>query len=287
MIGEKAVKKTLKLQAPAKLNLFLHILGKRDDGYHNIQTVFQIIDLADNLTFSPNDSGNITIKTMSADINLKSKLVYKAASTLQPMSTRAVGCHIDLDKNIPIGAGLGGGSSDAATTLLALNKLWNINLSTDELCQIGVKLGADVPVFIHGHSAWAEGIGERISPIQLPQKYYLIINPRCQINTKQIYQHPKLPRNSEKLKLEQYQIGMGHNDFTTLAAQLEPEIQAAINWLSQHASAQLTGSGACVFATFESLTTAIKVAEKTPKKWQAFTTKGLNQASNQQMIAQY
>jgi 4-diphosphocytidyl-2-C-methyl-D-erythritol kinase len=281
------VTKIINIQAPAKLNLFLHVLGRREDGYHNIQTAFQIIDLHDNLSVTVNTSGNITIETRNASIDENNNLVYKAASILKQHTSLAAGCHIQLEKNIPIGAGLGGGSSDAASTLLTLNKLWDIHLSTDQLCKIGAQLGADIPVFIHGHSAFAEGIGDIFTSLSLPQKYYVVINPKCQINTKMIYQHPELPRNSRKINPEKYHIGMGYNDFETLAGQLEPEILAALNWLNQYAPARLTGSGACIFAPFDHLADATNAAAQTPSRWQAFTTKGLNHAPTRPSVDQY
>jgi 4-diphosphocytidyl-2-C-methyl-D-erythritol kinase len=280
------LRESLTLPAPAKLNLFLHILGKRKDNYHNIQTVFHILELADQLTFSSTNDNSIIIDAKNANISLEDNLVYKAASQLQQRASRQAGCYITLEKNIPIGGGLGGGSSDAATTLLALNKLWKLNLELNELCAIGKNLGADVPVFIHGYSAWGEGIGEQLSPITIPTKYYVILKPNCYINTKDLYQHSQLNRNSKKINRKEYQVGMGHNDFEPLAAKLKPEIKAALNWLSQHGKARLTGSGACLFATFDTCEEATRIAKIAPKKWLAITTKGCNKSPVKLLLEQ-
>lgn len=280
------MRESLTLPAPAKLNLFLHILGRRKDNYHNIQTVFHILELADQLTFSSTNDSSIIIDAKNANISLEDNLVYKAASQLQQRANRQAGCHITLEKNIPIGGGLGGGSSDAATTLLALNKLWGINLELNELCAIGKNLGADVPVFIHGYSAWGEGIGEQLSPLPIPDRHYLIIKPQCHIDTKELYQHQQLNRKSKKINRKEYQVGMGHNDFEPLAAKLKPEIKAALNWLNQHSEARLTGSGACLFAAFDTCEEATRIARIAPKKWLTMTTKGCKTSPVKRLLEQ-
>ena len=274
---------TLQLPAPAKINLFLHITGQRKDGYHTLQTAFQFIELFDLLSFTPTHNNEIRITCDGLDIPHKHNLIYRAAHLLQPHTN--AGCLIHLEKHIPTGAGLGGGSSDAATTLLALNHLWGLSHDLDTLSQLGATLGADIPVFIHGQAAWAEGIGDRFSPFNPPTQTYLVIKPNCHASTPYMYQHPELPRQSLPMDRQTYRYGDGHNDFEKLAAQLYPEIASALDWLNQFSSARLTGSGAAVFAAFQTPELAHHVAAKAPEAWQTLVAKGLNQSPVHTQVA--
>ena len=270
--------------APAKLNLFLHITGQRPDGYHELQTLFQFITLADCLRFKVTDQPTITrhAKSIADAIPETADLTVKAAQTLQAKTGCRLGVEIYLDKHIPIGAGLGGGSSDTATTLIALNKLWQTELPLAELLEIGSKLGADVPVFINGQAAWAEGIGDKLFPLMtLDEPWYLIIYPRCQIDSGLIFNTNDLTRNTPRMKMRDSLptkeiIEHYHNDCTAIVRRLFPEVSKALDWLGQYAEAKLTGTGACVFARFESQQKIATIYEKLPKAWQGFIVKGQN-----------
>ena len=192
---------SLSLPSPAKINLFLHITGQRDNGYHDLQTIFQLLDFGDNLTFYPNESGKIHLNGNIDGVDEKNNLIVRAAKLLQSSTGCSKGCTIELDKKLPLGAGLGGGSSNAATSLVALNALWECGLATDDLAELGEKLGADVPVFIYGQSAFAEGIGEILTPMELPKKWFLVVTPDCQVSTEEIFSHPQLTRNSSPIKI--------------------------------------------------------------------------------------
>ncbi|MBF7686857.1 4-(cytidine 5'-diphospho)-2-C-methyl-D-erythritol kinase [Acinetobacter rathckeae] len=238
----------IKAPAPAKLNLFLHITGRRENGYHELQTIFQLIDLYDWLTFTPIDTPEIQIDGVS-DIQPTDNLIYKAALCLKESAKNTCGIHIQLEKNIPIGAGLGGGSSDAATTLIALNKLWNCGKSNQELADMASTLGADIPLFIHGQNAWAEGIGDLITPIQLPKKQFIVLKPDCFISTQLLFSQKTLTRDAKPSKFCAYQQrpSIFGNCFEPLAKKLYPKVNEALLYLSQFGEAKLTGTGACVF----------------------------------------
>jgi 4-diphosphocytidyl-2-C-methyl-D-erythritol kinase len=262
--------------APAKLNLFLHIIGRREDGYHQLQTVFQLLEFGDELTFSLRNDAVISLAGNYAEINLEQDLIYRAALLLQQHSAIKLGVDINIVKRIPLGGGLGGGSSDAATTLVALNQLWGTDLSTVTLAQLGLRLGADVPVFIQGFSAWGEGIGEKLTPITLPEQWFLVIHPGCHVPTVRIFNTPDLTRNTSPITIRHFLDGAGHNDCKKVVFREYPEVARAAAWLDQWTEAKLTGTGACIFGQFATQLAAQEVLTKLPKSWQGFVSKGKN-----------
>lgn len=267
---------TLTLTAPAKLNLFLHITGRRDDGYHNLQTVFQLLDHGDTLDIAATETGEIRVLPELADVPLKDNLIYKAARLLQQHSHCPKGADITLHKVLPMGGGIGGGSSDAATTLLGLNQLWGLNLPLEELANLGRKLGADVPVFLHGRSAWAEGIGEQLTPLDLPEDYFVVLTPDCHVATAKIFSHKGLTRDTPVIKVAAFLEQGGHNDCQPLVQNLYPEVDKALNWLVKFADAKMTGTGACVFAKVDSQEQGQKILEQAPDNLKGFVAKGVN-----------
>ncbi len=249
----------LSLLSPAKLNLFLHITGRRTDGYHNLQTLFQLLDFGDGMRFEllPTDQTQLICDDMQ--LQSADNLVLRAANALRERTGIQTGVRITLNKKIPMGAGLGGGSSNAATTLVALNHLWQSGLSRTELSDIGVRLGADVPVFIHGRTAWGEGIGEQLTPVLLAHRFYIVLSPPCHVATGEIFSHQQLTRDSTAIKMAAFLAGQSRNDCEVLVRKLYPDVDNALNWLNQFASARMTGTGASVFAGFESREAAIAV----------------------------
>lgn len=238
----------IRVPSPAKLNLFLHITGRRENGYHELQTIFQLIDLYDWMTFTPTLGEEIKIDGLS-EVRPEENLIYRAAQILKPHAKKLCGLHIKIEKNIPMGAGLGGGSSNAATTLIVLNQLWECGLEQEQLANYGVNLGADVPIFIYGKNAWAEGIGEHLSFIDLDQKQFIILKPDCFISTQLLFSQKTLTRDSKTTKFCAYQLEPSNfgNNFEPLARQLYPEVEEAMQYLDQFGQAKLTGTGACVF----------------------------------------
>ena len=239
----------IRVSSPAKLNLFLHITGRRADGYHELQSIFQLIDLSDWLEFTQTESTQITIEGLSS-VDLEQNLIYRAAQMLLPYAKQPTGLNIRIEKNIPMGAGLGGGSSNAASTLIVLNKLWRCGLNTEQLAALGLKLGADVPIFVHGQNAWAEGIGEHLTFIDLDQKQYIVLKPDCFISTQLLFSQKTLTRDTKPTKFCAYQLtpfSFGNN-FEPVARSLYPEVDEAMQYLDQFGTAKLTGTGACVFA---------------------------------------
>ena len=238
----------IRVPSPAKLNLFLHITGRRDNGYHELQSVFQLIDLYDWMEFLPTNDEQISIAGFN-DVDLKQNLIYKATQILKPFAQTATGLSIKIEKNIPMGAGLGGGSSNAATTLIVVNQLWQCGLNIAELAELGVKLGADVPIFVHGKNAWAEGIGEHLTFIDLDQKRYIVLKPDCFISTQLLFSQKALTRDTKSTKFCAYQQTPSDfgNNFEPLARSLYPEVDEAMQYLDQFGKAKLTGTGACVF----------------------------------------
>ena len=238
----------IRVPAPAKINLFLHITTRRENGYHELQTIFQLIDLCDWLEFDRNDQGEIVIDGLSS-VDTADNLIYKATQILQPYAKNFHGLNIRLEKNIPMGAGLGGGSSDAASTLLVLNQLWQCGLNIEQLAQLGLQLGADVPVFVHGRNAWAEGLGESLTFINLAQKQYIILKPDCFISTQMLFSQKTLTRNSKTSTFCAYQLKPSSfaNNFEPLARSLYPQVDEAMQYLDQFGVAKLTGTGACVY----------------------------------------
>ena len=238
----------IRVPSPAKLNLFLHITGRRDNGYHELQTIFQLIDLYDWLEFEVNDTQSIQIQGLNS-VNLEQNLIYKATQILKPYAKQATGLNIAIEKHIPMGAGLGGGSSNAATTLIVVNQLWQCGLDTQKLAELGLQLGADVPIFVHGRNAWAEGIGEQLTFIDLAPKQYIVLKPDCFISTQLLFSQKTLTRNTKPTKFCGYQIKPSDfgNNFEPVARNLYPEVDEAMRYLDQFGQAKLTGTGACVF----------------------------------------
>lgn len=271
--------------SPAKLNLFLHIIGKREDGYHLLQSVIQFVDLFDHLSFSVREDRQIFCENSNATISPDEDLCVIAAKLLQNCSDSTIGVDIKVEKNIPTGAGLGGGSSNAATTLLALNEVWQVGLTLPELERLGVELGADVPVFIRGRSCWVEGIGEQLSPISLPEPWYVIIYPGVHLNTQQMFCNPDLTRTCPPLKIRDFLKLVEAQDnllntcnvFEPIARQ-KPAVEHAFQQLSQHAPVRLTGSGSALFASCESKQQAEEIAQKCDEKFTTYVVKGLNQS---------
>ena len=266
----------LRLSSPAKLNLMLHITGRRDDGYHLLETVFQFIDLCDRLEFRLGGDGSIRREAGNTPIAAADDIIVRAAELLQTRYKVRQGVRIAVDKHIPIGGGLGGGSSNAATCLLALNRLWNLGLRLDELAAIGLEIGADVPVFVHGRAAWATGIGEQLQSIELDEPNYLVIDPGIAVSTAQIFASQELTRNCDPLTIRAFLRGSGSNVCEPVVRKLYPQVGTAIDWLNQYAEARMSGTGACVFAAFDSLELAEEVKSRVPEKWNGFVAKAMN-----------
>ena len=264
--------------APGKLNLMLRVVGRRSDGYHLLQTVFQFIDRCDWLSFDVSNDGRVGLQALLPDVPEEQDLTVRAARLLQKAAGCPHGAEIQVEKRLPMGGGLGGGSSDAATTLVALNKLWNIGFSMQRLSELGVQLGADVPVFVHGYSAWAEGIGERLTPIELPTPWYVVILPECHVSTARIFSSPDLTRDSKPITIENFIFGSQDNDCLAVVTQTHPPVRAALSDLARFGKSRLTGTGACVFAAFDSLARAQDVASELSERWWAFVTKGVNRS---------
>ena len=266
---------TLTLLSPAKLNLFLHIAGQRGDGYHELQTLFQLLDWGDRLQFKSDNSGEISLHGADLGIPAEQNLIVKAAQAL-PRNTSKQGVSIHLEKRIPEGGGLGGGSSNAAATLLAMNYLWNLQLGDKALQKIGAKLGADVPVFVAGHTAWAEGIGEFLTPVELPETWYLVIAPGCHVSTAEIFSNEQLTRNTSPIKMAAFFEGNSRNDCQQLVRNLHKEVDNALNWLDNFGTAKLTGTGACVFASFDDEQAATSALSQLPESMSGFVARGIN-----------
>jgi 4-diphosphocytidyl-2-C-methyl-D-erythritol kinase len=264
--------------APAKLNLFLHITGRRADGYHLLQTVFQFLDYGDSLEFEVRQDGRILRTEGPASVPEETDLTLRAAKLLQARSGTPLGVSIKLRKNLPLEAGMGGGSSDAATTLLALDRLWGTGLGQAGLRPLGLELGADVPVFIGGEAAWAEGVGEILTPVELPEPWYLVLDPGCRVATREVFQASELTRNSAPIKIARFRSGETWNDFEPVVRSRYPQVSEALDWLGVHARARLTGSGACMFAAFEREQDAQQVLAELPPKWRGFVARGCNRS---------
>jgi len=268
--------------APAKLNLFLHVLGRRPDGYHELQTCFQFIDLCDELRIERRPDGQIRRSAGAAGVAAESDLSVRSALALQRAAGCTLGADIDVQKRIPMGAGLGGGSSDAATTLVALNRLWKLDWGVDRLAELGLSLGADVPVFVRGHAAWGEGVGERLTPLYPPQapieRNYLILKPNVSISTASVFQDPELTRNSPPITIEGFLATGGRNDCEPVVRRRYPVVGAALDWLSRYGAARLTGTGACIFASFEREQDARRIAQLVPDHWSGFVARGVDRS---------
>ena len=262
--------------APAKLNLFLHITGRRADGYHLLQTVFQLLDVGDELSFTITHDGRITRDYDLPGVSEEADLVVRAAHILQAHCGIPMGARLQLYKHLPAGGGLGGGSSDAATTLVALNQLWSCGLSLQALAQLGLSLGADVPVFVQGHSAWAEGVGEHLRAIELPARWFVVLAPAVSVSTPKVFSSPQLIRDCPPITIRDFLTGRGQNVCEAVVFAQYPEVAAAQAALSRYAPARLTGTGACVFAAFDSEQAARAAWAELAGQWQGFVAKGVN-----------
>lgn len=262
--------------APAKINLFLHVVGRRPDGYHLLQTVFRFLDFGDTLRFSPREDGRIALARPLPGVPEEADITVRAARRLREETGRDDGITIALEKRIPMGGGLGGGSSDAATTLIALNRLWDCGLSRDELAALGLSLGADVPIFIHGRTAFAEGIGERFTDVAPPPAWYLVTTPAAGVPTPEIFRAPDLRRDTPAIPPADWQPGFGGNDLEPVACRLYPEIARHLEWLRLRAPARMTGSGACCFAEFAEEATARAALAALPAGMRGFVARGLD-----------
>ena len=264
--------------APAKLNLMLRIVGQRSDGYHLLQTVFQFIDLCDWITFHPVNDGRVSLQKTIPGVAEADDLTVRAAQLLKAVTGCKEGVCIEVEKNLPMGGGLGGGSSDAATTLLVLNQLWNLQLSVEKLMELGLTLGADVPVFVYGYSAWAEGVGEELEKILPAEQWVVVIKPDCHVNTKEIFSAKHLTRDSKSIKIADFIAGQHQNDCVEVVCQSYPSVKEALVDLSAFSEARLTGTGACVFAQFDSELEALNAFKSLQSKWQVYLSKGVNQS---------
>ncbi|MCB5162895.1 4-(cytidine 5'-diphospho)-2-C-methyl-D-erythritol kinase [Marinomonas algarum] len=280
--------KMMRLPSPAKLNLFLHIIGQRDDGYHELQTLFQFIDLCDTLDITLTRDNALTLTPTIDGLPSEDNLIYKAAKLLMPFRhDTTFGATIHLTKQLPMGGGIGGGSSNAATTLLALNTLWRCQLSLEELAHLGVQLGADVPVFVMGKSAFAEGVGEHLYPVELETPYYLLIKPNSHVSTGQIFTDKCLTRDTPPIRISHALTLAGHNDCLDVVLKHYPDVNEAYQWLKHYGDAKLTGTGACLFLAFDSLNEAQKVKADTPEKWQSYVCHGLNASPTHDALKQW
>jgi 4-diphosphocytidyl-2-C-methyl-D-erythritol kinase len=264
--------------APAKLNLMLRIVGRREDGYHLLQTVFQFLQVFDYLRFEVRNDGRIATHHSLPGVNPETDLVGRAARLLQQAGGCSLGADITLEKRLPMGGGLGGGSSDAATTLIALNYLWRLGLGEKRLAELGLLLGADVPVFIHGQAAWGEGVGESLRELKLPEPWYLVLTPACHVSTADVFADPDLTRNSPRMTIRDFLAGSAENDCLPVVRRRYPEVADALNWLGRYARPRLTGTGGCVFAAFERESDALRVHGELPTGLRGFVAQGLNRS---------
>ncbi len=275
----------LVLPAPAKLNLFLHITGRRPDGYHNLQTLFQFLDYSDTLAFRLRQDRQIQLTPEMAGIPSEDNLIVRAARKLQAHTGCTLGADIQLTKILPMGGGLGGGSSDCATALLGLNHLWQLGLSLDELAALGLSLGADVPVFVRGQAAFAEGVGELLTPTpDIPEPWYLVVCPQVHVNTGKIFSHEGLTRNTPPLNMRTALRQEGRNDCQQVVTMLYPEIGNALNLLSNFSFAKMTGTGACIFSSFGSEAEANRVSDQLPADYVTFVAQGVNNSPTHKVL---
>ncbi len=282
----------LRLIAPAKLNLFLHVTGRRADGYHELQTLFQLLDFGDEVQLIPREDGVIERTAGAEEVPEESDLAVKAARLLQSVSNTHLGCDVGIVKRIPLGGGLGGGSSDAAAVLVGLNRLWGLHLKEDRLAALGLQLGADVPVFVGGRSAWAEGVGERLWPVCAEGTWYLVATPACAVSTAQVFGSPALTRNTPALTIDRFTCASAegaapgvswdalwaqtHNDCEPVARAMCPPVDQALNWLSRFAEARMTGTGSSIFAPFPDRAEAARVLGRRPDGLRAFIARGVS-----------
>ncbi len=269
---------TLELPAPAKLNRMLHIVGRREDGYHLLQTVFQFLDFGDTLRLGLRQDGRLLRADRLPGVAPGQDLVLRAARALQRASGVALGADLALEKRLPMGGGLGGGSSDAATTLHGLNRLWELGWGEDRLAALGLTLGADVPVFVRGRAAWAEGVGERLTPVELPEPWFLVLIPQAQVSTAEIFSAPELTRDSSPITIRAFLAGSGGNDCEAVVRARFPVVDQAMRWLAERAEARMTGTGAALFAPFDSAAAAGSVLQQAAGRWSGFVARGCNQS---------
>lgn len=264
--------------APAKLNLFLHIVGRRTDGYHLLQTAFQLLDWGDTVRLRPRTDGAIVRVAGLTDVAPENDLAVRAAHALRAATGVATGADIAVDKRIPVGGGLGGGSSDAATVLVALNAIWGTGLDLDALAEVGLALGADVPVFVRGHSAWAEGVGEKLTPIELPPRHFVMLDPHVHVPTADLFRAHDLMRDAAPLTISRYMSGVEtSNVFAPVVRARFPQVAAASDWLGGYGEARLSGSGGCVFAALDAAT-AERVVRECPPQFTAYRANAVNRS---------
>lgn len=267
-----------KWPAPAKLNLMLRITGQRSDGYHLLQTVFQFIELCDWITFHSVDDGRVSLQKPIPGVPEADDLIIRAAKLLKAETGCEQGVRIEVEKNLPMGGGLGGGSSDAATTLVVLNALWGLQLSMEKLMELGLTLGADVPVFVYGYSSWAEGVGEKLERIDIPEQWFVVIKPNCHVDTKEVFLSKDLTRNSKSIRIADFIAGQHQNDCLGVVRERYQSVKDALVDLSEFSEARLTGTGACVFAQFDSEEAAVSAYRSLQKRWQVYLVKGVNES---------
>ena len=264
--------------APAKINLFLHVTGRRADGYHLLQTLFQFLEIGDEIEIEVRTDGAVKLGADVDGVAAHDNLVVKAAKRLKQESSTTLGANITVRKHLPIGGGLGGGSSDAATVLVALNELWALGIPRMKLAEIGLALGADVPVFIHGRAAWAEGVGEILEPVEIEQTPVVVITPACRVETARVFSDPDLTRNTGPIKMHALSLSGVGNDCEPVTRRLYPEVGEALDWLSRFAPARMSGTGASVFALFDDVDEATRVARRVPESWTCFATRRINRS---------
>ena len=269
--------KTITVFAPAKLNLFLHITGQREDGYHLLQTVFQFLDYGDSISLSLREDGEIHRLSELKGVAAEDDIVVKAAKLLQQQCNSRSGADISVDKILPMGGGLGGGSSNAASVLVALNHLWGCGQSQEELMRLGLQLGADVPVFIYAHSAWAEGVGEHLKEVDLPEKWYLVLKPPINVSTAEVFANSQLRRDCATITIRDFLAGQTENVCEKPVREMYPEVDRALTDLAKFGESRLTGTGACVFAAFDNKEAAEKALTELSGKWDGFVAKGIDQ----------
>lgn len=264
--------------APAKLNLMLRIIGKRDDGYHNLQTIFQLLTVSDWLNFKLRDDDEIRLKDNCIGVNSAENLVLQSVELLREKSGVKKGVDIQLKKILPMGAGLGGGSSDAATTLLVLNQLWGLGYTLQELAVIGASLGADVPVFVLGETAWAEGVGEKLTPLSLPEPWFVIVNPPCHIATKEVFLNNHLTRDSSAITIRDFHEGQDRNDCLEVVRKMSKEVDETYDHFSKYNKVYLTGTGSSLFSKFQTRLEAVNILNKLPDSWDKWVVQGVNKS---------
>lgn len=264
--------------APAKLNLFLHVVGRRADGYHLLQTVFQFLDWGDDLYFTPRGDGEVRRTAGPEEIPAQTDLVVRAAETLRRASGCNLGADIRVEKRIPVGGGLGGGSSDAATTLVALNRLWNTGFTIDELASLGMNLGADVPVFVRGQSAWAEGVGEKLRPVELPERWYLVVTPPVQVSTAEVFGAAELRRNAPRVSFEDFTAGRTGNDCEPVTCARQPQVAEALAFVRSLGDGRMSGTGASVFVAFDTQQAALAASRQVPSRWASVVARGVGRS---------